>query len=451
MLCFKSCNGASFSFKKKKKKNGSACLAYIQTPDDDRHLGRLPKHFIIDGDTRINITRPGQMRQPCQPTSLQADLSASQPAARAGPRPIRQRQRAAAQARSRGAHDAQPAPLSGGSPQLQDLEARVHASQVPGSGHSGLGHSGIVLTAVSRRSQRGPRFQPARDTQPAAPMDCTPPIGAEVLPPLSQAPVAMEVEVPPPPSPPVSDSPMECASPSGRVGRRSSRRRVGDTAPTSDMDCDEPAAATDSASQPPSLDTGPGTGQPHASSLQPLELSGVPSTRIEECLAWLASHTHFAPAQTTAALRSLYDQQPLMLQSGGDTFAACEARHDSLCEILRTIHGADSLPQDSYGQSPLTAVDMAAADEGAAAPSRQRNRPAIPPGFEPRVTASIAAQHAAQVALTGLSAVRRSARIRQPAGKWWTHQPPQEQVHRNRITGTGTYREGLPGRRPSQP
>ena len=431
--------------------NGSACLAYIQTPDDDRHLGRLPKHFIIDGDTRINITRPGQMRQPCQPTSLQADLSASQPAARAGPRPIRQRQRAAAQARSRGAHDAQPAPLSGGSPQLQDLEARVHASQVPGSGHSGLGHSGIVPTAVSRRSQRGPRFQPARDTQPAAPMDCTPPIGAEVLPPLSQAPVAMEVEVPPPPSPPVSDSPMECASPSGRVGRRSSRRRVGDTAPTSDMDCDEPAATTDSASQPPSLDTGPGTGQPHASSLQPLELSGVPSTRIEECLAWLASHTHFAPAQTTAALRSLYDQQPLMLQSGGDTFAACEARHDSLCEILRTIHGADSLPQDSYGQSPLTAVDMAAADEGAAAPSRQRNRPAIPPGFEPRVTASIAAQHAAQVALTGLSAVRRSARIRQPAGKWWTHQPPQEQVHRNRITGTRTYREGLPGRRPSQP
>ncbi|CAL8468450.1 g7990 [Coccomyxa elongata] len=39
--------------------NGSACLAYIQTPDDDRHLGRLPKHFLIDGDTRINITRPG--------------------------------------------------------------------------------------------------------------------------------------------------------------------------------------------------------------------------------------------------------------------------------------------------------------------------------------------------------------------------------------------------------
>ncbi len=27
--------------------NGSACLAYIQTPDDDSHLGRLPKHFFM--------------------------------------------------------------------------------------------------------------------------------------------------------------------------------------------------------------------------------------------------------------------------------------------------------------------------------------------------------------------------------------------------------------------
>ena len=38
---------------------------------------------------------------------------------------------------------------------------------------------------------------PARDTKPASPMDCTPPIGAEVLLPLSNAPAAMEVEVQP--------------------------------------------------------------------------------------------------------------------------------------------------------------------------------------------------------------------------------------------------------------
>lgn len=434
--------------------NGSACLAYIQTPDDDRHLGRLPKHFFIDGDTRINITRPGQLRQPCQPSSLQAQLSASQPAARSGPRPIRQRQRAAAQARLRSASDAQAAAPLAGSPQLQDLEARVHASQVPGSGHPGLGHSAIPATAVSRRPRQGPRFQPARDTQPATPMDCTPPIGAHVQPPLSHAPAAMEVEVPPPPSQPPSGTPMEWASPSSPVGRRLSRRRVGDTAPTSDMDCDESAVATDSTAQqrgrPTSEDTGSHKAQPHTSSLVPLELSGVPSTRIEECLAWLAGHTHFDPAQTTAALCSLYDQQPLMLLSG-DTFADCEARHDSLCEILRRTHGAGSLPRDSYGLPPLIAADLADLAAGAqrtAAPTRQRLRPAIPPGFEPRDTASLAAQHAARVALTGLPAVRRSARVSQPAGKWWTTQPPQEQEHRNR---NRNRTEGSPGRRPSPP
>ncbi|MBF6615020.1 MAG: hypothetical protein IVW55_18100 [Chloroflexi bacterium] len=49
--------------------SGKACLAYIQTPDDDRHLARLPKRFFIGRDTRINITRPGRMRQPSQQAS----------------------------------------------------------------------------------------------------------------------------------------------------------------------------------------------------------------------------------------------------------------------------------------------------------------------------------------------------------------------------------------------
>ncbi|BDA42545.1 hypothetical protein COCOBI_03-4350 [Coccomyxa sp. Obi] len=48
--------------------NGKAC----QTPDDDRHLSRLPKYFYIDRDIRIFITRPGNMRQPSQPASFQA-------------------------------------------------------------------------------------------------------------------------------------------------------------------------------------------------------------------------------------------------------------------------------------------------------------------------------------------------------------------------------------------
>ncbi|CAL8468452.1 g7992 [Coccomyxa elongata] len=176
-------------------------------------------------------------------------------------------------------------------------------------------------------------------------MDYTPPIGNEVLPPLSQASAAMEVEVQPPPSQPPSGSPMEWASPSSRVGCRLSCRRVGETAPASDMDCDEPPVVRDSTitqrdfltylvlfllqtAQPISVATlpagtaGPNTAQPHTSSMLPLELSGVPSTRIEEC-----GHTHLDPAQTTAALGMLYDQQPLMLLSG-DTFADREARQN---------------------------------------------------------------------------------------------------------------------------
>ena len=432
--------------------NGSACLAYIQTPDDDRHLGRLPKRFFIDGDTRINITRPGQLRQPSQPTSFEAQLSASQQAVRSGPRPIRQRHRAAAQARSHSARATQAAATLGGSPQLQDLEARVHASQVPGSGHSGLGHTG--LGPASRRRQ-GPRFQPARDTQTAAPMDCSPPIGAEVLPPLGQVPVAMEVEPPTPPSEPLSGSRIEPAPPPSQVRRGTPRRRVSGTADASDMDCDAPVAAGERGAS-----TEPHTAQPHVASLPPLELSGVPSTRVEECLAWLAGHTHFGPAQTAAAIRLLYEQQPLLLLSG-DTLAETGARHDSLCDILRRTHGADSLPRDSYGLPPLTAADLAdpaAHAQLAAAPARQQNRPAIPPGFEPRVTASRAAQNAAQLALTGLPAVRRSTRARQPTGKWWTHQPPQQQEHRDRTPQPQEHRnrmphdtEGAPTRRPSQP
>ena len=178
------------------------------------------------------------MRQPCHPTSFQAELSASHSAARSGSRPIRQRQRGAAQAHLRSARNAQAAATLAIGPQHQDLEARVHASQGPGSRHSGRGHSELDPTAASRRSRQGPCFQPARDTQPAALIDCTPPIGAEVLPPLSQAPAAMEVEVQPSPSQPPSGSPMNCASPSSRVGRRLSRCRVGKTAPASDMHCD---------------------------------------------------------------------------------------------------------------------------------------------------------------------------------------------------------------------
>ena len=142
-----------------------------------------------------------------------------------------------------------------GCPQLRRLEARVHASQVPGSGHSGLGYSEVVH-------------------------DCTPPIGAEVLPPLSHAPAAMEVEGQPPPSQPPSESPMEWAS--RRAGSGADRRAVGSVRQL-------PSAIWTATSQPsleiaqPSHVTAlpvrtPGSAQfSQTSSLLPLELPGVTS------------------------------------------------------------------------------------------------------------------------------------------------------------------------------
>ena len=210
--------------------------AWDRTPDDDRH---------------------------------QAGLSASQRAAGSGPRPTRQRQQRPARTvpAMRVGQRSGLAAQRAGCPQLRRLEARVHASQVPGSGHSGLGYSEVVPTAASRRSRQGPGFKPAHDAQPAAPMDCTPPIGAEVLPLLSHAPAAMEVEGQPPPSQPSVREPDGMGLASSRVGRRSSGRRVRETAPVCDMDCDEPAVARNSTAQschrPPSEDTGQRTIQPN--------------------------------------------------------------------------------------------------------------------------------------------------------------------------------------------
>ncbi|KAK9919138.1 hypothetical protein WJX75_009648 [Coccomyxa subellipsoidea] len=278
--------------------NGNACIAYIQTPDDDRHLSRLPKRFFIDGDTRINITRPGQLRQPSQPSSFQSQRlsqrSAPDPLRRSGPRPIRQRQRAA-KARTRTAAAAQPTQPAP-SAQLQQLEARVQASRAPGGDRSGLGASAAISGARS-----GPRFRPAGDTQPFTPMDCTPPRCAQILHAARQALTDMEVDAPPPPPP--LPSPMEWETQACSVPQRGLRRgsaRARDTSAATPMDWDLPHR-----DDPPQM-------TPRRP--PPLELSGVPDDRVEECLEWLAGHTHFSPADSAAASRRLHSDAPLALR-----------------------------------------------------------------------------------------------------------------------------------------
>ncbi len=143
--------------------SGKACLAYIQTPDDDRHLARLPKRFFIDGDTRINITRPGRMRQPSQPASSQAQqrqqLHAASPPLRSGPLPIRQRQcQRSTQARARARHSRRSPHLarSCGSSRpvyrpaaLPEMIAEAWVPQQP-AGRSGPARGSCVLATHSR-------------------------------------------------------------------------------------------------------------------------------------------------------------------------------------------------------------------------------------------------------------------------------------------------------------
>ena len=129
--------------------NGNACLAYIQTPDEDRHLGRFPKRFSIDGDTRTYITRPWQLRQPSQPSSFQSQHSAPERrAARVLDRSV-SRSAHGAQARKRtaaAAQPTQPAPSS----KVQQLEARVQASRAPSTHAIGyLGKPGLVGARIA--------------------------------------------------------------------------------------------------------------------------------------------------------------------------------------------------------------------------------------------------------------------------------------------------------------
>ncbi|BDA40483.1 hypothetical protein COCOBI_01-1360 [Coccomyxa sp. Obi] len=131
-------------------------------------------------------------------------------------------------------------------------------------------------------------------------MDCYPPPGAQVLSPLAHRPADMDVDVPPPA--PAPDSPMECDTAAADAGFMPPGCRVQTAAhPPADvaMDCDYPPLTHTDAPEPDVAQHG-------TSSPPPLELSGVASTRIEECFSWIAGHTDFGTAQARAAICALH-------------------------------------------------------------------------------------------------------------------------------------------------
>ena len=213
----------------------------------------------------------------------------------------------------------------------------------------------------------------------------------------------MEVDTPPPPVPLLVTMEWEtqaCSVPQRELRRRIARVR--DTGAATPMEWELPHRE-----DPPQM-------APRRPS--PLELSGVPDERIEECLEWLAGHTHFSPADIAAAICRLHSDAQFALVSGRDAPADRELRHHA----LRRINRADSLTEDSFGFRQ--SAEVPAAPFG-----RQQVRPTVPPGFESRAAAARAAQRAPQVALAGLLAPRRSAHTRHQPTEWWVQQQEKRQ------------------------
>ena len=291
--------------------NADACLMFIRPPPGDRELLRMPKSFRI-GEDRIHISRPGQrLATHTQPLTADSQVVTH----REGPRTIRTRQRvqraarrAAAAEPSHAAPTARPtrcspasgaaipqspAPIAGSlrwepapgaaapipapeaaapgppapdsrvpgphsratstrapvSPELQALEATVAGSRHSSTDRRGLGSVPGRQTASAGQT-RFTRAYPAAQPQD---MDCSPPMGATVLPPLHH-----------------------CDS----------------------MDADDPQ---------------PQTAQPVAPGAQPMDVCAPPQLSEDvrdELMHWMDAHTALSISHRGDALARLYAAQP---------------------------------------------------------------------------------------------------------------------------------------------
>ena len=246
--------------------NADACLIFIRPPPGDQELTRMPRSFCI-GDERVHISRPGQ-RGLSTPHTQPAIADSQVVTHREGPRSIRIRQREQRAARQTAAAAAEPtvaAPTAGTgypgqsrsdlasqappgpgrrglgpssrtrahepgcsrtpercpgpvcreagtgptrSPELQALEATVANSRQSSTDRRGLGSEPSRHPASAQRT----RFIQALSAAQPQDMDCSPPIGATVLPPLRQ-PDSMDTDDPEPQAVPSGARPMEVLAP----------------------------------------------------------------------------------------------------------------------------------------------------------------------------------------------------------------------------------------------
>ena len=367
--------------------NSDACLIFITAPAADRRLARLPRYFSV-GQEKVYISKPGQLRKPSRGQPPQQPPA---PPPSAGPRPIRVRQRAAAAARSSQAPPQPPTSGTQRSHQLQALETHISRSRTPGTDRRGLGSAAARAAAAAPAAAA---FVAATDSQPAVPMDCQPPIGADVLPAIGHA-TAMDIDA-----------------------------SVAPCVPTA-MDCDPPPPPPP---QPrPQQQPQPSSDQRERKQFE-RDMAGVSMDMVDACFEWLTVHTHYGVSDIRAAFRRLFDAEPDCLL-GSPSEAAVQGRLTSILQRLDSSHAAhvdDRAPGPP--PRPRSSPHM-----------RQRRRCDFPPGYEVQ-----AAQMAVAQAMQDLAPIRRSQRSRLPPREWW--QTSSVDTCSDTRTGPSTA-----GRRPARP
>lgn len=439
--------------------HGSACLIYVQTPEADRRLDRLPRHFTVDG-RKVSISRPHSMRQwssgpaaiavpPGECERVQAP-AAQQPAAPPGPRAIRRRQRETLRrlrAESAAAHGASSA-------QLQHLQAAIRESRAPGSDRRGLG----CPPGGPAHAPAG--FIPAADTPLAAPMDCQPPARAEVLPAVGRA-TGMDVDAAPRLPAPTH---MEWDSSEQDPTRPATRPRLSPpqlglppaSAPPPSLPAPTQPLTPPPPSPPPPAEppTPMEVEDPHERRLPvsegPLELEGVDSMVIERLMMWLENGEGCDDATSHAALRHVHASAPRILLDAADgqpgaRHALAVAAAAQRGEVPATYDGCPAQgsarprsapPRRGHASRvPPGFEDHPAARRAAPPPSREpapppapsahapprARRPPQPPPCPPETTAAVA--QAMRGLRPGPPSHRYPSRERRPPGAWYEPSP----------------------------
>lgn len=475
--------------------HGSACLIYVQTPEADRHLGRLPRFFMVDGH-RVSISRPQALRQwSSVPGTIaaaaaavaarrpdQAQAAAASTARPTGPRAIRLRQRATLQATRPQA--APPADSGSLSVQLQHLQAAVRAGRTPGRDRRGLGCHEPAQAPPGRI-----RLGDSQQQQPT-PMDCQTSAPAEPPHSRNQA-TAMEVDTSQPAPGRGTATAMEWDSAEPQHSRPATRPRLSPPGPTTPPAPPAAPAPPATGGVPAAAGGAPLLPGPPASleAVAPPEAMAPQRTSPPPSLPEAASRRTFSAAAADMDIDDDQPQRQLAAGSGlqlegvedevveeciqwlelsvgcerfADRVAVLSEAHAADPDLLRAAASDPSRARAAARRQLEAAVRRRTDPDTASEPRRRAPTPRIPPGFEdhplarrlcqspsqtlprtrpphqPRSQPQIPPQTAAAVAralrglVAGAPSPRYPVRERRAAGAWYASTSTRVEGRRQR-------------------